>query len=198
MLAGWRSHLWEAARQPDGKALVAALLTLAVLLPVWWLADGWYGERLLAQERADAALETSLRANALSSAINRRLARLQGLYAFVQVELSEEDFAAQFERFASGLYAGTRGIRNLAVAPGSIVRCVYPLAGNEGVVGYDPASDPRTEVRLAVQRAIESQEVVLTVPLDHLQEDSGCPGSHCSFYFLKITTLPKFFKRLFF
>jgi PAS domain S-box-containing protein len=168
-VADLRSRLWDAARRPDVRALLAALLTLAVLLPVWWLAGRWYGHRLLEQERADAALETSLRANALSSTINRRLARLQGLYAFVQVELSEEDFAPQFDRFASGLYTGTRGIRSLAVAPGSIVRYVYPLTGNEGVMGYDPANDPRTEVRLGVQRAIESQEVALTGPLELIQ-----------------------------
>jgi PAS domain S-box-containing protein len=172
-MAGLRSRLWEATHRPDAKAVVAALLTLSVLLPVWWLAGRWYGDRLLEQERGDAALETSLRANALSATINRRLARLQGLYAFVQVELSEEDFAAQFERFASGLYAGTRGIRNLAVAPGSMVRYVYPLSGNETVVGYDPASDPRTEVRLGVQRAIESQEVTLTGPLELVQGGQG-------------------------
>jgi len=128
---------------------------------------------LIEQEQAEAALETSLRASALSSTINRRLARLQGLYAFVQVELSEEDFAVQFERFASGLYADTRGIRNLTVAPGSTVRYVYPLTGNESVVGYDPANDPRAEVRLGVQRAIESREVTLTGPLDLIQGDQG-------------------------
>jgi PAS domain S-box-containing protein len=172
-VAGLRSRLWRAARKPDGKALLAVLLSLAVLLPVWWLAGQWYGERLSAQERADAALETSLRANALSSTINRRLARLQGLYAFVQVELSEEDLSVQFERFARGLYAGTQGIRNLAVAPGSVVRYVYPLAGNESVVGYDPANDPRTEVRLGVQRAMESQEVALTGPLALVQGGQG-------------------------
>jgi len=165
-MAGSRSRLWAAARQPDGKALLATLLALAVLLPVWWLAGRWYGERLLAQERADAALETSLRGNALSSTINRRLARLQGLYAFVQVELSEADFSVQFERFASGLYAGTRGIRNLTVAPGGVVRYVYPLAGNESVLGSEPSKDPRAEVRLGVQRAIESREVTLTSPLE--------------------------------
>jgi PAS domain S-box-containing protein len=152
---------------------MAALLALAVLLPAWWLAGRWYGDRLLEQERADAALEALLRGNALSSVINRRLARLQGLYAFVQVELSEEDFAVQFERFASGLYAGTRGIRNLAVAPGGIVRYVYPLAGNESVVGYDPANDPRAEVRTGVQRAIESREVTLTGPLELVQGGRG-------------------------
>ena len=123
-MARLRSRLWDAARRPDGKALLSALLALAVLLPVWWLAGRWYRDRLWEQERADAALETSLRANALSSAINRRLARLQGLYAFVQVELSEEDFAVQFDKFARGLYAGTSLIRNLAVAPGGIVRYV--------------------------------------------------------------------------
>jgi PAS domain S-box-containing protein len=172
-MAGLRSRLWAVARRPDGKALLAALLTLGVLLPAWWLAGRWYGERLLEQERSDAALETSLRANGLSSIINRRLARLQGLYAFVQVELSEEDLATQFEKFAAGLYTGTRGIRNLAVAPGGVVRYVYPLSDNESVVGYDPANDPRTEVRLGVQRAIESREVTLTGPLELVQGGQG-------------------------
>jgi PAS domain S-box-containing protein len=172
-MAGWRSRLWSAARQPDSKALLAMLLALIVLLPAWWLASRWYGDRLLEQERADAALETSLRANALSSVINRRLARLQGLYAFVQVELSEEDFAAQFDKFAGGLYAGTRGIRNLAVAPGGIVRNVYPVAGNESFVGYDAGNDPRTGVRAGVQRAIESREVTLTGPLEMAHGGQG-------------------------
>jgi PAS domain S-box-containing protein len=172
-MAGLSSRLWGASRRPDGRALLAALLALALLLPIWWLAGQWYGDRLLVQVRADAAIETSLRANALSSIINRRLARLQGLYAFVQVELSEEDFAPQFERFASGLYAGTRGIVNLAVAPGSTVRHVYPLAGNESVLGYNPANDPRAEVRLGTQRAIESGEVTLTGPLELIQGGQG-------------------------
>ncbi len=160
----WGPRFRAAVRRPDGKALLAALLALVVLLPVWWLAGRWYGDRLLQQEEADAALETSLRANALSSAINRRLARLQGLYAFVRVELSEEDFAIQFTRFSHGLYAGTQGILNLAVAPGGIVRYVYPLDGNESLIGHEPASDPDPEVRAGVERAIQSQEVVLSGP----------------------------------
>ena len=60
-MAGPRSRLWAIAHQPDGKALLATLLALAVLLPAWWLASNWYGDRLLEQERADAAIETSLR-----------------------------------------------------------------------------------------------------------------------------------------
>ena len=172
-MAGTRSRLWAAVREPDGKALLAAVLTMVVLLPAWWLAQGWYGERLLERERADAALETSLRANALSSIINRRLARLQGLYAFVQVELSEEDLAVQFQKFAAGLYAGTRGIQYLTVAPGGVVRYVYPLTDNESIVGYNPGNDPRTHVRDGVQRAIESRDVTLTGPLELVRGDSS-------------------------
>ena len=172
-MADLRSRLWATAQRPDGKALLAALAALAVLLSAWWLASKWYGDRLVDQARADAAVETSLRANALSSTINRRLVRLQGLYAFVQVELSEEDFAVQFEKFVAGLYADTRGIHHLAVAPGGIVRYVYPLAGNESVLGYEPANDPRTEVRAGVRHAIESREVALTGPLELVQGGEG-------------------------
>jgi signal transduction histidine kinase/sensor domain CHASE-containing protein len=165
-MAGLRSRLRRAVGRPDARALLAALLTLAVVLPVWWLASNWYEDRLLAQEREDVALEASLRGNTLSSVINRKLARLQGLCAFVQVEMGKDDFAQEFQQFAAGLYEGAVGIRYLAVAPGGIVRYVYPLAGNESALGYEAASDPRSEVRLDVQRAIESEEVALTGPLE--------------------------------
>ena len=172
-MVGLRRWLRNAVREPDRRALLAAVLALAVLLPFWGLAGRWYGDRLLAQARADAALDTSLRANALSSSINRRLARLQGLYAFVQVELSESDFATEFERFANGLYAGTRGILYLTVAPGGRVAYVYPHTGNEQVLGYEPANDPRPEVRLGVERAIQSGEVTLTGPLELVRGQQG-------------------------
>jgi PAS domain S-box-containing protein len=89
------------------------------------------------------------------------------------VELSEEDFEAKFEQFAGGLYAGARGIRNLAVAPDNIVRYVYPLSGNESVIGYEPLKDPRNEVRSGIQRAIEAQEATLTGPLELVQGGQG-------------------------
>ena len=172
-MAGSKRWLREFVREPDRKALLAAVLTLGVLLPLWGLAGRWYGDRLLEQARADAALETSLRASALSSSINRRLARLQGLYAFVQVELSESDFAMEFQRFANGLYAGTRGILYLTVAPGGRVGYVYPHTGNEDVLGYEPSNDPRPEVRLGVERAMQSGEVVLTGPLELASGQQG-------------------------
>jgi PAS domain S-box-containing protein len=157
------------ARRPRGGALLGALLALAVLLAVWWEAGQWYRVRLLDQQWAAAGVETSLHANALSSAINRRLARLQGLYAFLQVELESQDLAVQFDQFAAELYAGARGVRSLAVAPGGVVRYVYPLAGNEDLLGADLLNDPRPDVRADAQRAIESRHVVVSSPQESAQ-----------------------------
>ncbi|MGD8805406.1 MAG: hypothetical protein PVH65_06125, partial [Chloroflexota bacterium] len=91
--------------KPRKQSLIAALVILAVLLVLWWQVGRWYEERLLMEQRAEAVSEVSARGSALSSAVNRRLARLQGLHAFVQTEGAEADFAAKFDRFAADLYS---------------------------------------------------------------------------------------------
>jgi PAS domain S-box-containing protein len=158
---------------PTGRTLLGALLALALLLPVWWLAGGWYEMGLQRDARGEAASEASLRANTLSLAINRRLARLQGLSAFVQTETQHRFLESYFETFAAGLYAGSQGIRNLAVAPGGVVRFVYPQEGNQALIGYEPLNDPRPRVRADAGQAIETGQVVLSGPAELLQGGQG-------------------------
>jgi len=160
-----RQRFLDYATSPSGKAALAAALTLVVLLSTWWYARRWYEARLLKEERAEAMAETSLRGNTLSLAINRRIARLQGLSAFVQVEASAQDLDARFETFAEGLYAGAQGIRYLAVAPAGIVRYVYPRTENEGLLAYDLLQDPRPQVRADTLRCLESGQAVATGPV---------------------------------
>jgi sensor domain CHASE-containing protein len=114
--------------RPRKQPLIVALVILVALLGLWWQVGQWYEERLLLEQRAEAVSEVSARGSALSSAVNRRLARLQGLHAFVKTEGAEVDFATKFDHFAADLFSGSRGIRSLAVAPDSEVRYVYPLA----------------------------------------------------------------------
>ncbi|MFN2222925.1 MAG: GAF domain-containing protein [Candidatus Promineifilaceae bacterium] len=159
--------------KPRKQSLIAALVILAVLLVLWWQVGRWYEERLLMEQRAEAVSEVSARGSALSSAVNRRLARLQGLHAFVQTECAEADFAAKFDRFAADLYSGSRGIRSLAVAPGNEVRYVYPLVGNEAVLGYQPLADPRPEVVADVERAIDTGQVIISGPIELVQGGLG-------------------------
>ncbi|MBN1888615.1 MAG: PAS domain S-box protein [Thermoflexales bacterium] len=156
-------------REPEGGALLVALLTLAALLLLWWQAGRWYQAQLLAERRSEAAVELSLRSSTLSSAILRRFVRLQGLVAFAQTDYTEQEMATRFGIFAAGLYAGSQGIRHLAIAPGGVVRYVYPLTGNERILGYEALQDPRPDVRADAQRAVESQHIVLSGPIELTQ-----------------------------
>ncbi len=139
---------------------------LLILLPVWWLTSHWYAGRLLAEQRAEAAVQVSLRANALSLAVNRRLARLQGLHAFVQAADLPVSGGSwdEFDSFAAELYAGSRGIRSMVVAPDGVVLYVYPLDDNEDLIGYRPLQDPRLEVQASMQRALITGEITLSCP----------------------------------
>ncbi|MGD8398682.1 MAG: PAS domain S-box protein [Anaerolineae bacterium] len=168
-----RRGLAALARGPNARAAFAAGLALVVLLALWWYSMHWYEARLLSEERAEAIAETSLRGNTLSLAINRRLARLQGLSAFVQVEPAAEDLDTRFAPFAAGLYAGAQGIRYLAVAPAGVVRYVYPERGNEALLAHDMLQDPRPQVRADTLRAIESRHAVATGPVELIDGGLG-------------------------
>lgn len=168
---------WSRSTRP----LLAATVVFLLLLVIWWYAGQWYEERLLVEQRAEAVSEVSVRGSALSSGLNRRLARLQGLHAFVQTEGSDPDFALKFEQFAADLYAGSRGVRNFAIAPEGKVRYVYPLEGNETVLGYQPLLDPRPEVVADVQRALETEEAILSGPIELVQGGLGLIGRQAVF-----------------
>lgn len=156
--------------------MLAALLTLGLLVTVWWGAHHWYKGQLLADRRAQILTELSPYSNALSRAINRRLGLLSGLKAFVEAHASAPTFGAEFETFAAGLYAGTAGIRHFVAAPGGVLRYVYPLAGNESVLGYDILHDSRPNVRADVERAIRSRLLTVSGPFELLPGGSGFVG----------------------
>jgi len=169
------NRLRDTLRSPHGRSLVTALVVLTILLLAWWQASRWYEALLLSESKAQAAVRASLRGNALSLAIRRRFALLQGLHAYVQAEADAPDLQAKFEAFAAELYEApsARGVRNIALAPDGIVCCVYPLAGSEAVIGYVPLDDPRPEVRQDVERAIASDEIILSGPIDLVQGGLG-------------------------
>lgn len=158
---------------PAGGSLFAALGALLLLLLVWWQAGLWYEEQLLTDRRAQVLEETSLRANALSLAINRSLARMQGLYAFVQSEADAAEFEPKFESFAAQLYGDSQGIRNFAVTRGGEIRYVYPLAGNEVILGHNLITDPRPNVRADVERALRTRAVTISGPYELQQGGQG-------------------------
>ena len=161
--------------RPRTKALGGAALFFLLLMLAWWWGDRWYQAQLLAEQRAEAALEVTLRGNVLSSILNRRFARLQGLNGFVQTrsDLTGEAFDREFKAFTSALYEEARGVRAVTVAPDGVVRHVYPPADNAPLLGYRPLEDPRPEIREDAERAIRTGNVVVSGPSELVQGGFG-------------------------
>ncbi len=153
--------------------LLITLLTLGCLLLIWWQASRWYQAQLLTEQRTRVASEATSYANALSLAIERRFALLNGLKAFSQANLSAGLGESEFEKFATGLFVASKGIRNFSVAPGGVQHYVYPLLGNENVPGHDLIHDERPDVRADVQQTIQTGQIVLSGPYELRQGGLG-------------------------
>jgi PAS domain S-box-containing protein len=172
ILPGFGTRFKVALRR-GGRALLAAFFTLVLLTFIWFQATRWYREHLLAQREAEAKVETSLRGNSIAVALDRRFNLIEGLNAFVQSEATLEGIQERFPTYASGLFASTPGIRNIAIAPGGVVQFIYPLEGNEVVLGYQPSQDPQPEVRQDVQRAITTRQIILSRPVELVEGRLG-------------------------
>jgi signal transduction histidine kinase len=161
MKAGFRHRL-----APYRTALLASLGLLLLLFPLWVAATNWYENLLIREQRAEVLDAVAARGNTLSSAISRRLARLQGLSAFVQTEVDNPDFAEKFEPFVTTLLEGSSGVKYLSVAPGGTIQYSYPPDYNEipfsaatwsdAVVAGIPTSE---RVELSNPRSLPSGEM---------------------------------------
>jgi PAS domain S-box-containing protein len=154
-------------------AVAGSLLVLVVLLILWWQVNEWYQRRLLADMRSQAVEDVTLRGNALIASINRRLALVDGLHAFVQAEADSWDFDVKFENFAASLYTSVPGIRNISVAPAGIVNNVYPPTAREETIGYNPLDDTQSEIRSDAERAVNTGQIVVSGPIELRQGGMG-------------------------
>lgn len=151
-------------RSPQRGALFATMLSLLLLLPLWFWVQAWYQDGLIKQARAKAAVQIAARANALTSAVNQRIALLQGLYAFTRTEWPGTNFDQPFEVYSSGIYFNSTGVRTLMIAPEGIARYIFPLYDSRTLSGYDILNDPDPTIRADVQRAIHTREITLSQP----------------------------------
>jgi HD-GYP domain-containing protein (c-di-GMP phosphodiesterase class II)/sensor domain CHASE-containing protein len=147
---------------------IALLISMTVLFflmaPLSWYASSWYEDILMNEQKANDTVQITLRANALTTAVNKRFALLDGLFAFAMANTSDEMLKKNFDAFASGLYLGAAGIRNFALAPGGVQRYIYPSLGNEATLGHDLLNDPRPEVRADVLRTIKNRNTAVSGP----------------------------------
>lgn len=105
----------------------------------------------------------------LESQLNGNILLARGLVAVIasNPELTQRDF----ERAAKPLFEGPNVLRSIAAAPDMVVRLVYPLAGNEKVIGLDYAKSPVQ--RAAAELARDTNSLVIAGPLNLVQGGRG-------------------------
>ncbi len=176
---GWENGcVTEMPREIDGltlahprvKALIAALVALLALGGCWWAGHRWYRGALLAEARGDVQAQLDPYGNALTIDLRRRFDLLYGLQAWVSTQASMADLSANFESFARQLTQGMAGIRNVNIAPGGVIRLVFPRAGNDGIIGRDLINESRREIREELAKTMSS---AATGPIRLMVEESG-------------------------
>ncbi|MBJ54970.1 MAG: hypothetical protein CMQ46_06900 [Gammaproteobacteria bacterium] len=150
----------------DDRTLLLSWLALALLV----LGLHVYAELRLVQQRELAQRETltdrlSVVRYQLESTLTNNLSLVNGLAAFISAY--PEYTPLQFETYARTIMARESSLVNLAVAPDLVVTHVYPLAGNEAVIGLDYRQ--QMDQRDAVLRVVRGGAMVIAGPVNLVQ-----------------------------
>src|SRR5262249_44115698 len=124
------------------------------------------------QARATVSRQVSVLRARLEGNINGNMQLVRGLIGTLATEpyMSQERFAM----LASQLFDGNQQLRDVAAAPGLKVTMVYPLVGNEKLVGLD--YNQLDAQRTAIFRARDRKGLVLAGPVDLVQGGQGFVG----------------------
>lgn len=154
-------------------ALLLALLTLIILLPLWWWLNLQYTEILQDQQRNQITAEVAARASTLATIVNSRLNHLLAIKTYTDLQKNSDNFGQEFDSFAASLYNSSTGIRNFIVAPGGINTYVYPITGNEAALGHNLLTDSRPNVRADIARTQTTENITISGPYELRQGGLG-------------------------
>lgn len=105
----------------------------------------------------------------LESELNASIYRSWGMLSYITAHpySTSSDWLA----LSDELLRGADHIRNIAVAPDNVISFVYPLAGNEAVIGLDYRKVP--DQFGSVQRAMDSRDMIVAGPVNLRQGGVG-------------------------
>ncbi|MEW6678882.1 MAG: response regulator [Pseudomonadota bacterium] len=148
---------------------VATLLLALLLIAAWAFVERSHQARHEAEIRARVQTQLGVVRNHLESRVNSDLQLVKGLLSVIALKPDLEQ--AEFEKAAAPLLAGNTQLRNIAVAPGMVIRFMYPLAGNERAIGLDYRTSQGQFA--AANQARITRQVVLAGPLELVQGGIG-------------------------
>lgn len=139
------------------------IITSTIVLVEHLNSDFQNSIKLLRQQHLSQQLSL-VRAN-LESELNANIFLADSLATIITVNPDSEP--QDWEKLAETLFLKASSLRNIAIAPNNIVNFVYPLQGNEAVIGLDYRKIP--EQFHTVELARQRQEIFIAGPLTLLQ-----------------------------
>ncbi|MCO7225410.1 EAL domain-containing protein [Pleionea sp. CnH1-48] len=150
--------------------VIIACSTLVLVVTVLFERD--YIKRTLEQRKVDTLSRLSLVRAGLEGQLTSNLAYLYGLAAFI--EQSPELQREQFDRFVKPVMEKEDLLLNMAAAPDMVVRYVYPLRGNESVIGLD--YNKNKEQRAVVMLLKRTGRLMIAGPVNLVQGGTALIG----------------------
>lgn len=162
--------------RPRDRRILLAVLAVAALpfFAGYAVVEHLSTRSAVAEAKVAAAMTAAPFGSSLGNAVNKRLALVRGMTAFVAFASNDPaTLSASFPTFAAALRTGVSGVRTIGIGPDFVVRMVSPLDGNEEVLGLDLLADARPGFADALMRSIESRDVSIYGPLPLRQEGIG-------------------------
>ncbi|CAN7191736.1 EAL domain-containing protein [Rhizobium sp. LjRoot30] len=155
----------KALKQASNWPYMPAVIVFVMVMLCAWFADSQ--KRHITQEylRSSVTEQLSLIRARLEGKINGNVQLVQGLVAMMEMESSidQDVFAQLTER----ILRNDTQIRHIAAAPDLVIRMIYPIKGNERLIGFDyrenlAQSGPALRVR-------DTGQLIITGPVKLIQ-----------------------------
>lgn len=161
-------------RKKDTLIPASIFLLLSVVLSSFFVL---VERQIVYQVREQYQYMAANQINLIKNGVDTSLSRV---YTFKAMVKDHEGDTSFFDRQAREIYEETveqTGIRlkNVAIAPGGVVEKVYPLAGNEALIGFD-FMDEAQEGNAEAVKAYEKDMLVVTHPFELVQGGIGMGG----------------------
>ncbi len=149
-------------------AVMVVLAALAVFSGFWVLRQA-ENDRYLSEAKSQILSQLTARRAFLEEVLNSELHRGQNLAAEFSIngDVSQHYFNLTSKFFLES----SKYIKNIGLAKGLILTYVYPIKGNEAVLGMDYRKNPHQWP--AVQHAITTRQTVIAGPLHLVQGGTG-------------------------
>ena len=165
---------------------IPSLFVVIAVVGAWHYYEGFATREQIEETRRSVHLQLGTLRAELERNIYVNASRVDGLVVAISLEpdLSPERYAA----LAAPLIERYPQLRNIGAAPDLVVRYMYPLEGNEAILGRDYRDIPQQAA--AALQARDVRALVLAGPVDLLQGGQGLigripvflPGEHNEFW----------------